>query len=333
MWNWMTESTALVATHNDNRNQHYIFTFLSFGILLASTIAIYKLTQEMDYAKFKLTLTALSSSQFWLTTFLSLTSYLVLSGYDWSAIRYLGRKLPLTTIVFASFCGCAFANTLGLNLLSGASVRYHIYGRAGLGGIDVGAIALFGMIAFGSCVCLVGAIGLVAYPDLFSAFFHITASYLRLFGLLFLFWFSYLVYLTFTKQTPIQLWRWRFRLPSGPITLAQIVLSLLETFLAGGCLYLLIDNDSIPFISFLAVYSVAVAAGIASHLPGGIGVFETVILLAFKNLVSPEALAAALLIYRLIYNLLPLVLATLLLAIREYWERNIGATTANDSIG
>lgn len=318
----MTETTAIVATHNNNHAQHTLFTLLSLGILLTSIIAIYTIAQEMDYAKFKETLTALSTSQLWLTLGLSLTSYVALSGYDWSAIRYLGRKLPLRTIVFASFCGCAFANTLGLNLLSGASVRYRIYGRAGLGGIDVGAIALFGMIAFGSCVCLVGAIGLAAYPELFSAFFHIPAIYLRLLGLLFLVWFIYLVYLTFTRQNPIQLWRWRFRLPSGPITLAQILLSLLETLLAGGCLYLLIGNASIPFVSFLAVYSVGVAAGIASHLPGGIGVFETVILLAFKNSVTPEALAAALLIYRLIYNLIPLILATLLLALREYWERN-----------
>ena len=71
-----------------------------------------------------------------------------------------------------------------------------------------------------------------------------------------------------------------------------------------------------PFITFLGVYAAAVIAGIISHVPGGVGVFEAVVLLTVPN-VPPEAMLGSLLAYRAIYYLAPLVLGTLLFGGKE----------------
>lgn len=66
-----------------------------------------------------------------------------------------------------------------------------------------------------------------------------------------------------------------------------------------------------PFAAFLLVYLLALAAGVLSHVPGGVGVFEAVLLAAFAGQLGAAPLAAALLLYRLIYVVLPLLLACL----------------------
>ncbi|MGH8653597.1 MAG: lysylphosphatidylglycerol synthase domain-containing protein [Gammaproteobacteria bacterium] len=130
-----------------------------------------------------------------------------------------------------------------------------------------------------------------------------------------------LVVFTFVRRAHIKIGPWDLPIPSGPVTVVQLVVSVIDIVSAGACLYVLIDHPQVPFLAFLVVYAVALMVGVSSHVPGGLGVFESVMLFALHDSVSPENLAAAMLAYRVIYHLIPLVLALFVLVGRELAER------------
>ncbi|MGQ0658216.1 MAG: bifunctional lysylphosphatidylglycerol flippase/synthetase MprF [Chromatiales bacterium] len=114
---------------------------------------------------------------------------------------------------------------------------------------------------------------------------------------------------------------WLLRVPAGPETLVQLFVSVVDIVCAGACLYVLLDASGLPFLVFLSVYVVALLGGAVSQVPGGLGVFETVMILGLRNRVAAETLTAAIIAYRGIYHLLPLVLAVAILAAHETRER------------
>ncbi|MGH6635402.1 MAG: lysylphosphatidylglycerol synthase domain-containing protein [Gammaproteobacteria bacterium] len=283
--------------------------------------AVFQVLGDINPRQLLSELEKLSGSRLLLAALCALCSYLVLSGYDWSALRYLKRRLPFKTIALATFCGCAVANSLGFNIVSGGSVRYRIYASAGLGILDVARITVFGMVAFGMSIAVIAGAALAVYPDMFSGFFTVSPSGLRAIGLSALGLFSILLILAFAQRDPIRVGPWAFKLPSGRIALAQLAISVTDILAAGGCLYILLPQTDIPFLGFLVVYAVAIVAGMASHVPGGLGVFDGIILLTFRSTLSPESLAAGLLVYRAVYNLVPLLIAIGMLTVRELAER------------
>ncbi|MGH8657901.1 MAG: lysylphosphatidylglycerol synthase domain-containing protein [Gammaproteobacteria bacterium] len=284
--------------------------------------AVYQVLGEISPRQLLSELEKISGSRLLLAALCALCSYLVLSGYDWSALRYLKQRVPFKTIALATFCGCAIANSLGLNIISGGSVRYRIYASAGLGIFDVARITVFGMVAFGLCIAVISGAALAVYPDIFSEIFRVSPIGLRAIGLSALGIFSVLVILAFARRDPIRVGPWTFRLPSGRIAFAQLAISVTDILAAGGCLYILLPQADIPFLGFLVVYAVGIVAGMASHVPGGLGVFDGIILLTFRSTVSPESLAAGLLVYRAVYNLVPLLIAIAMLTVRELAERS-----------
>jgi uncharacterized membrane protein YbhN (UPF0104 family) len=98
-------------------------------------------------------------------------------------------------------------------------------------------------------------------------------------------------------------------LPPGRVAILQMTIGAVEMAAAIGALYLLMPPDmTLPFADFSALYISAVLLGIASHTPGGIGVFEAT-MLSLTGTHDKAAILAALLLYRLVYNLLPFALA------------------------
>ncbi len=114
----------------------------------------------------------------------------------------------------------------------------------------------------------------------------------------------------------VRLGRRSLRLPGPRLSLLQLLITALDVAAAATVLYLLLPETP-PFAAFLLVYLLALAAGVLSHVPGGVGVFEAVLLAAFAGQLGAAPLAAALLLYRLIYVVLPLLLACLLLLFLE----------------
>lgn len=303
-----------------NTLRRVLMPLISLSLFCLASAAIYEILKDTSYDQFAKELASLSDQQVMLAALCAIASFIVLIGYDWSALAYLSRQLPLRTVALGTFCGCAIANTVGLNLISGSSVRYRIYVPAGLDGIDVARVTLFGMIAFGIGTSVVAAAALAIHPELVAGYFRLPSEFLFRLGIGSLVVFGLLIVVTCVRTQPVRIGPWTLLLPSGKITLGQLAISVVDIIFAGGCLYVLLPEASVPFVGFLIIYTVGIVAGMASNVPGGLGVFEGIMLFAFRHSIPAESLAAALLVYRGIYYVAPLIAATFILALKELSE-------------
>lgn len=254
-------------------------------------------------------------------------SYITLIGYDWSALRYVGRRLPTRVIAVASFCGYAIGNTVGFSLLTGGSVRFRIYSAAGLSADDIGRVAVFCIVAFGFGICAVSGIGVLLRPRLLSEILNVPVGLLKVvsIGLIV----GVAAFLTLCARRRVIRWRGgALPLPSMSLVAAQLTISAVDLVFASAALWVLVPPElGFSFPAFLPLYCVAIVAGVMSHVPGGLGVFEAVFVYALSDRTEIGPLVGALLVYRLIYYVLPLLAAGALLGLNEL-RRQIPATLA-----
>ncbi len=247
----------------------------------------------------------------------TLTGYAALIGYDWSALRYLGKKLPLPVIMTGGFLGYALGNTIGAGPVTGGAVRYRIYSSLGLSAYDIAAIAVFGSLAFGLGAMIVGFGALAYHPFALQSLTSINPQILRWIGIAALMISLGILASLALRKSEIALRGHSFRTPSLGLLGGQLVFTAIDILMAATVLYLLLPPNDMGFATFLAVFAAAIFAGVASHVPGGVGVFETVIITALPASVPVDEAAAGLLLYRLIYYLVPFALALVLLALTE----------------
>ena len=254
-----------------------------------------------------------------LATLLVALSYVTLIGYDWSAFRYLGLPAPAGRLALGSFCGYAIANTAGFAAITGASARHRIHASNGLTLFDAGRVALFSSTAFVVGITLLGGLGLVMAPGAVSNLVSLPAGVIRPIGIA-LVAATALVMLYCALGRPIRIGRFVLPMPGFRLAMTQLVLSVIDVCLAGGALYVLLGAGTevgVSYFEFLAVYCAALTAGLLSHVPGGVGVFDGIILTAYSWRVGPAEALAALLAFRIIYYILPFFIAAVILAFVE----------------
>ena len=241
-------------------------------------------------------------------------SFVALLGYDFSGLRYAHARPPLTAALLASFCGFAIGNTVGLGAFSGGAVRYRLYSAAGLSPGQIARVIFFIAITFGIGLATITALGLVLRTEEVSRLLGAPPEPLRSAAAVILA--SATAFLSFCalRRKPLRLGPVEFTPPGAHLVLMQIGLTALDILAAATALWVLLPAAGTSFIAFAAVYAAALSLGVLSHVPGGLGVFEVAILFAIGNKAPPSAMAAALVVYRAIYFLLPLLLATVLLA-------------------
>ncbi|WP_026144998.1 bifunctional lysylphosphatidylglycerol flippase/synthetase MprF [Pseudomonas asplenii] len=251
--------------------------------------------------------------------------FIILLGYEWSASRYADVRLPGKTLMLGGFTAFAIGNAIGLSLLSGGSVRYRLYARNGLGAAEVARMTLFASLSLGCALPPLAALATLSNLPAASEALHLPPYLLGGIAVVILGLSALLALGIYRRRLPeqpiannllVKVGRRTLRLPSARLTLLQLVITALDVAAAATVLYLLLP-EAPPFGAFLLVYLLALAAGVLSHVPGGVGVFEAILLAAFTNELGAAPLAAALLLYRLIYVLLPLLLACLALLSTE----------------
>ncbi len=304
------------------------------ALVFALTLfAIDRLLGHLNYHVVMADLRTLPSSAMALAIVFTAGSFLCLTGYDWSAVRYIGKRLPYHRIALGSFAGYAISNTIGFSLLSGPSVRYRIYAAAGLEAVDVARVAVVSGLAFHVGVSAVAGFAMTLRPNAIAAIIAVPAPALRTLGLVMLFAVAALIAFVFVRRRPLRLWRWTVELPSGSLVMGQLVLSVIEIASAGSVLFVLLPTGDITWFAFITFYCLAIVAGVISHVPGGFGVFESVMLFLLAGSVPAETTTAALVAYRAIYNLFPLLLAAILLAADEAIRKVAPALEAARQIG
>lgn len=251
----------------------------------------------------------------------SFLGYVALSSYDYLALRYIGRKIASWKWIFAGFIGFSISNNAGHAIVSGGSIRYRLYTRWRFHASEIVRMVTFsGFTYLFGCFLLI-IIGYFLTPD--HAFGEGSASKMTtlittivaVIGLLVYFWAT-----LFYRKTLI-IKDVEFNMPSFKLALEQTVLGALDILLASLVLYsVLIPFVDIPFDLFIGVFIIAQVLGVFSQVPGGLGVFEGLFLFIIPGGETNAAnLFGALIAYRLIYYLLPLVVSGIVLVSYEWY--------------
>ncbi len=245
-------------------------------------------------------------------------SYLALTGYDVLALRHLGKPLPYGKAALASFTSYTFSHNIGLSLVTGGSIRYRIYSAVGLSATEIATLTGFCALTFGLGIGLILGLALLLEPSVIGTADGLSPALNRAAGFLILLLVAGYVLWTAVRRRPIAIRNWSLETPSVRTTLAQLAVGALDIGLAAAALYAVLPPEvPVSLAAFVGIYVAAMTVGVLSHSPGGLGVFEAVMLLALPG-TDQGALLGALLVYRCIYYLLPLAAAAALLAWHEY---------------
>ncbi len=231
--------------------KHQLGVFAVLIVLTLTAWALWRLMQgvkaeDVGQAIAELPLSALIGS-FAFTA----AGFLALVGYDWSALHYVGRKLPLRTVAYASFCGFAIGNSVGFSLLSGGSVRFRIYSEAGLRSDEIVRVVVFCIIAFGFGVCAVSALGVAARSDLLAGWLGISSSWLKITSALAIA--GIIGWIAICSRTrSFGIGRLTVPMPSVGLVVVQLLISALDIGFASAALYALLpEHQDFGFIGFV----------------------------------------------------------------------------------
>ena len=299
---------------------HRIGLGVSFVIIIGST-AIFVLTLiQIDARSFEAAFAATGADQIAEAFGFSALSYLALTGYDGLALKHLNARVSYRLTALASFTSYAISFTLGFPLVTGGAVRYWVYGAAGLSAGKVASLTVVAGVTFWLGMGLVLAVGFIADASEISEINHF-AWWMNVaigFGLLSVL-VIYLVWVTRMRRLGKGAFL-NFMMPGPFLTLGQTGLGVLDVCSAAGALYVLLPKGhALGYLAFCALYSFAAMLGIASHSPGGLGVFEVTMLKGVGG--SSAELLASLLLFRVIYYLIPFLLALALLGAHEAARR------------
>ncbi|MFB1479692.1 bifunctional lysylphosphatidylglycerol flippase/synthetase MprF [Corallococcus sp. RDP092CA] len=291
--------------------------------LLLLSVAAYVLHRELSHFRredVSAGLAAVTTGRILLALGVTVVNYVALTLYDVLALGHAGHRLPYSRVGFTSFVGYAFGHNLGASFLSGGSVRYRLYSAWGLTALDVARVSAFNALTFwlglaavtGTSLLVEGGGGVLS---LSTSVAHGVGGAL---GALLV---GYFVACA-TVRKPLRVRGLEWTLPTPARALAQLVVSCGDWLLAAAVLWVLLPADSgVSLPSLTALFALAQLAGIASQVPAGLGVFETVMLSALTPRVPAPQVVGVLLVYRIIYYLVPFMVAALLLAGHELLQR------------
>ena len=300
------------------------------GVLVA---ALWLLHRELHHYHLRDLLNGLNEiplSRLFLALGLTAINFTVLISYDLLGVRYLRHPIPFPRVALASFLGYAVGHNLG-TLVGGSTIRFRLYTAWGLSSVEIVKLMLFLSLTFWVGLCALAGIVFLIDPLVVPARFHLPfATTIPAGALLVTLAMAYLALSAFRRK-PISLLRWEFTPPPITISIPQYGIAMFDLMLAASVLFVLIRTSSgISYPHFLAIYLLSLVVAILTQVPGGLGVFELVILVLLAPS-EPQRAVAALLAYRLIYYLLPLSVAVLLLGGTElsFHRRELGKVALN----
>jgi hypothetical protein len=297
------------------------------GVVISIAIAamaIYALTHAIKHIDFGLVFSIMARTDHRvvaLALMLVAASYGSLTFYDLLALRTIGRTdVPYRIAALASFTSYPIAHGIGLVALISPVIRYRIYSCNGLGAVDVANICFLTGLTFWLGNLTAFALSLAYEPAAISLTDYLPPQLNRALAATLLL--AILVFLIWSWLSPRSLGtkRWPVRLPSGPMVLLQIAIGVFDLGAASLAMYVLIPAGlTIEFSRLTTVFIAATLLGFASHAPAGIGVFDAAILIGLGG-EDQEPLVAALLMFRLLYHVLPFVIALALFGGVEGWR-------------
>ena len=248
---------------------------------------------------------------------LTVLGYAALVGYDFLSLHLVRCPLPLKRMWSASFISFAVSNSAPIAVVTGGGIRLRLFSGLGLSPVEAAAVSAGNILTYILGLFTVAGIAFIVRPVHLPMHLPLGITSLRPVGALFLVLVAAVLIAGSLRLGTIGIGRWRFGIPPLPTLLAQLSVSAADWLLSSGALYVLIRAATpADYLPFLATFLLAQIVTQVVPLPGGIGVFEAVILLLRPPGAQAPALTGALLLYRVIYYLLPLLAASALLVLR-----------------
>ena len=293
---------------------------IAFGLLVSAIgiSVLHHLASEISWHDVKMDLAATPAWKLGAGLAFTALSFLAISGYDVLAIRRLGgSKIPAHIAALTGAAGFAVSNLFGFSWLTGGILRSRVYARYGIE--TTGIAALIGAIWYSLTLAIAILLSIFLTFQLVQpgATFSMPgqlqtvsgiAIALAVAGTLFAVWRRH-------PDEPLRVGVWTFPLPTFPQTIRQILLSFGDLVGASLALYILLPSDlGTGFATFFIVYVAAIGLGVASHAPGGVGVFEAT-MMAGLGAGGRSDVLAALLVYRMVYYVVPFLVTVLAFAV------------------
>ena len=291
---------------------------LSVAIITFAAVALYRNLRDIDFGDLVDALRDTDRHDVVRAAFCVAGGYFTLTFYDLFALRTIGRNdVPYRVAALAGFTSYSVGHNIGASVLTGGAVRYRIYSAWGLDAIAVAKVCFIAGLTFWLGNATVLGLGISFAPQAASAIDQLPPSVNRAIAILILIVLG--TYVAWVWRQPRTLGRsgWQVTLPDGPLTLVQIVIGIIDLSFCALAMYMLVPDDpNIGFVSLAVIFVSATLLGFASHAPGGIGVFDAAMLVALWQF-EKEELLAGLLVFRLLYYIIPFALSLVILGVRE----------------
>jgi glycosyltransferase 2 family protein len=291
---------------------------LSLTIIIIAAVVLYRILRHIDPDEL---LDAMEATD-WHTLIIAglfvVAGYLTLTFYDLFALRTIGRTdVPYRVAALSGFTSYAVGHNVGASVFSGGAVRYRIYSTWGLSVIDVTKICFIAGLTFWLGNATVLGLGILYAPQAARALDQLPPWGNRALALVLLGMLGAYVAWVWVKPRVIGRDGWQVTLPGGPLTLLQIAIGIIDLGCCAAAMYMLVpDEPNLGFITVALIFVAATLLGFASHAPGGLGVFDATMMVALWQF-DKEDLLAGLLLFRLLYYLIPFVISLVILGTRE----------------
>lgn len=292
----------------------YLGPVLALAVLALALMVLRDMVEDIHLSDVAAALRSATWVQIALAIAATALSFAALAAYDVLAVRScIKEPVGLGTALFAGATGYAVSNALGFPVLTGGSVRYRIYSAIGLGVADIGRIVAIAWLTLLLGLVFVVGLAMALEPAGIATLTRLSTGAARGIGLALVA--GILVFLAWvtTGERCLCFRGWSIPMPNGPTAVGQLIAGSVDFAAAAATLYVLLPAGVAPDPgAFLVVFAVAIGLGIVAHTPGGIGVFEATIAAGLGMTERPD-LVAALILYRVIYSLLPLAVAAVAL--------------------
>ncbi|MGI4957743.1 MAG: lysylphosphatidylglycerol synthase domain-containing protein [Janthinobacterium lividum] len=295
------------------------------GLLLfvAAIYAVQKEVRNLSLAQIRESLLGIPRASLFASAGFTVLSYFILSFYDRLATIHVGYRLSFGRTAFAAFCSYVLSHNLGFAAISGAAVRFRLYGNWGLRPAAITQIIAFCSLTYilGACA-LIGGVLLLEPGSLPMLSAKIPPLLLTLIGIGA--WSVVALYVGLSARLKtVTLWRWTISLPGLRMSIGQVAVAALDVAATAAIAYTLLpEGIGLSYPAFLAIYIASYSAGLIAGVPGGLGVFDGAMVIGLSPFLPAPAALGIILVFRLFYYIIPLFIAGLLFAGHELLLRS-----------
>ena len=275
-----------------------------FGIAIAVYL-LYHTFREYSVADIVQSVQAIPTSNMLTALGFSAASYLCLTGFDWTGVRYVGNRLAYPKIALASFLSLSIGQSVGLAGLSSGALRYRYYAHWGMSAEEVTKIVLLSGVTVGLGMAVLSGVVLILNPADAAKVLRLREGTILGIGVASLLAVAAYLALAAFVRAPLKIRKWTFRMPTLRIAIAQTVIGAVNFALVSACLReVMAATADVSYLKAATAFVLANLAILITHAPGGLGVLEATV----RHVMGEDASIGSLVAFRVIYFFIPLAI-------------------------